>query len=72
MKMKTVINSTGVRTRRERAARIQVNYGSPGGRNHFVMAKCTKHGLTAHLSWLGGACCKCQDEGLVAQGLVKP
>lgn len=36
-----------------------------------VMAQCPKHGLTLHLGCAGGRCCKCQQEGLEAQGLVK-
>lgn len=32
---------------------------------------CPKHGLTEHLGYLGGACCRCHHENLIAQGLVK-
>jgi hypothetical protein len=44
----------------------------PGSRNAWWLAQCPKHGRTAHMSIIGGRCCRCQDEGLVAQGLVKP
>lgn len=42
----------------------------PGSRNTFWIATCPKHGETDHLSYLGGACTKCHQEGLEAQGLV--
>ena len=42
-----------------------------GGRNVHVIGKCPKHGQQACLSYLGGACVVCHQEGLVAQGLVK-
>jgi hypothetical protein len=43
-----------------------------GSRNHYVIATCKKHEKQQHLSYLGGACVVCQQEGLVAQGLVRP
>jgi len=33
-------------------------------KNSWWMAKCRKHGMTEHLSYLGGRCCKCVDEKL--------
>lgn len=57
---------------RRREAEHNTSGASIGGRNHYNIETCPKHGRTAHLSCLGGRCCKCQDESLVAQGLVKP
>jgi hypothetical protein len=47
------------------------NLGGPAVRYIDVMAQCPKHGLTLHLGCAGGRCCRCQQEGLEAQGLVK-
>jgi hypothetical protein len=34
--------------------------------------ECPKHGRQLHLGACGGRCQKCQTEGLIKQGLVKP
>lgn len=39
------------------------------GKNSYWLQDCPKHGTQAHLSYLGGACEKCQAERL---GAVRP